>query len=77
MENNTIALTAAEQRVLDATLEVKAAIKDLYSGRNPYNFVEEGIPAIHVLQQFARQHWAHRINPEAWSDWTEDEPPRT
>lgn len=77
MKNNTIALNAAEQRVMDATFEVMAAIRDLYDGHNPCNFVEEGISAIHVLQQFARQHWAHRINPEAWSDWTEDESPRT
>lgn len=77
MESYEIGVTVAEKRALDAILEVKAAIVDLYGGRNPYNFVEEGIPAIHILQQFVRQHWAHRINPELWSDWTKDEPSRT
>jgi hypothetical protein len=69
---NDLKLTDAEQRVMDTTLEVMGAIRDLYGGHNPCNFVEEGIPAIHILQQFARQHWAHRIAPKSWSNWTED-----
>jgi len=68
-----IDLTPEEQRVMDATQEVMTAIRALYGGRNPHNFVNEGIPAIHVLQNFARQHYVHRVNPEHWSDWTDDE----
>jgi hypothetical protein len=64
-------LTPEEKRVLDATIEVMDAIRDLYGG-NPANFINEAIPAIHTLQQFARQHWAHRINPVVWGDWTDD-----
>jgi len=66
-----VSLTPEEQRVMDACREVMDSIADLY-GDQPCNFVNEGVPAIHVLQQFARQHWAHRINPEYWSDWTDN-----
>lgn len=61
--------TLEEKRVMDATIECMDAIRDLYGG-SPCNFQNEAIPAIHTLQQFARQHWAHRIDPEIWSDWT-------
>jgi hypothetical protein len=70
VSSDSIELTAPEQRVLNATLECMDAIRALYGGKNPCNFENEAIPAIHVLQQFARQHWAYRVNPEAWGDWT-------
>ncbi len=68
MKASSVDLTPAEQRVVDATIEVMNAITDLYGGI-PHNYSNEAIPAIHVLQQFARQHWAHQVNPNAWSDW--------
>lgn len=68
-------LTPKEQRVIDAIDEVMNAIRDLYDG-NPHNFVNEAVPAIHVLQKFALMHWANRLNPY-WSDWVDHEPSRT
>lgn len=68
LDEITLELTSQEQRVLDLTIEIMKSMKDLY-GTFPHNWENEGIPAIHVLQQFVRQHWAHRINPEVWSNW--------
>lgn len=69
-------LNDAEQRVIDAVSDVMTAIRDLYDGE-PHNWNEEAIPAVHVLQQFAQQHWAHRIAPDSWGDWTNHESSRT
>lgn len=55
---------------MDAIAEVMSAIRAMYGGSYPCNWNNEGIPAVHVLQQFVRQHWAHRIHPELWNDWT-------
>lgn len=65
-------LTDAEQRVIDAISEVMEAIRDLYGG-TPHNWDNEVVPAVHVLQQFSQQHWAHRINAGAWGDWTKED----
>lgn len=69
-----IALTPEEERVLDLSCDLMTAIRDLYGSESPYNFEEEVIPAIHVLQNFAKHHWGHRIAPNQWSDWTKDVP---
>lgn len=65
-------LTPTEQKAYDAILDAMQAIRDLYGGY-PHNWANEGIPAIHVLQKFVQQHWAHRVAPELWSDWTDSE----
>lgn len=65
---SSVDLTEQEQKVLDLTIEIMKGVEALYGGY-PHNWENEGIPAIHVLQQFVRQHWAHRVNPEAWSNW--------
>lgn len=65
---SSVDLTPEEQKVLDLTIEIMQATKDLYDGW-PHNWDNEGIPAIHVLQQFVHQHWAHRVNPGVWGDW--------
>lgn len=67
-----VSLTPEEDRIIDLTCDLMKAIRDLYGGKNPYNFEEEVIPAIHILQNFAKHHWGHRIAPENWSDWTDD-----
>jgi hypothetical protein len=67
----TLELTKEEQEAADAILNVMEKIRALYGDENPHNFVNEAIPAIHTLQMFVQQHWAHRVLPEYWSDWTD------
>lgn len=68
LKRATAEVQAAEQRAMDAISESMAAIMDLFDG-TPHNWENEGIPAIHILQGFVLAHWAHRVNPEYWSDW--------
>jgi hypothetical protein len=70
LDRTSLNFSPEEERASEAILEVMQAIRDLYGGKNPCNFENEVIPAIHTLQQFVQQHWAHRIYPEEWSDWT-------
>ncbi len=65
------ALTPEEQRAIDAINDAMEAICALYGG-TPHNFSNEGVPAIHVLQGFVKQHYCHRMNPDAWSQWKDE-----
>ncbi len=67
-------LSTDEEIAVEAILDVMRAIENLYGGKMPYNWQNEGIPAVHTLQHFVMQHWAHRVNPEQWADWTMDIP---
>lgn len=62
-------LNEKEQRAADAIQEVMLALKDMDPDREPWNFTNEAIPAIHTLQMFVLMHWAHRIHPDYWADW--------
>lgn len=77
-----VSLNEKEQKAADAILAAMKAVRELTENEgqypcNPYNFTEEAIPAIHKLQMFVLMHWAHRVNPEYWSDWfhQDGEPP--
>jgi hypothetical protein len=66
-------LTEPEQRAIDAIVAAMHAVRALgHENTVPYNYVEEVVPAIHKLQMFVLMHWAHRINPDVWSDWFPD-----
>jgi hypothetical protein len=65
-----VSLNAKERRANEAILKAMEAVRDLSdSGPSPYNYVEEVVPAIHTMQMFVLMHWAHRINPQEWSNW--------
>lgn len=67
-------MTENERLANEAIIRVQLTIRRLYGGI-PYNWDEEGLPAIHVLQQFVKQHYLYRMNPELWSDWSPDDSP--
>lgn len=62
-------LDAAETEAMKAIADTMEAIRYLFND-TPANWVNEGIPAIHVLQGFVKQHYCNRMNPY-WSDWTD------
>lgn len=67
-------LTPEESAALDAITNVQLQMRRLFDGL-PWNWEEEALPAIHVLQSFVKQHYCHRLNPDEWSDWSPDSPP--
>lgn len=64
-------LDAAETEAMKAIADTMEAIRYLFND-TPANWVNEGIPAIHVLQGFVKQHYCNRLNPY-WSDWTDND----
>lgn len=62
-------LNEKEQRAYDAILEAYKAMYDLVEDGEKYNFTEEVIPAIHILQHHVMQYWANRVNPNLWANW--------
>ncbi len=64
-----LSLDAAETEAMNAIADTMEAIRYLFNGTSA-NWVNEGIPAIHVLQGFVKQHYCNRVNPY-WSDWAD------
>lgn len=63
-------MTSDEKYVMNLLAEVHMTIlNDWHLRAN----VEELASAMHTLQSFVKQRVLHRIDPEYWSNWYEDE----
>lgn len=63
---NAVSLDSEEQEAMDHLIAVRRQIFEWYRSAN----VVEHTAAINQLQGFIIQHMLHRLNPEAWADWT-------
>lgn len=67
--NKSATLNDAERRALDAILAAGDAVLALGLEANKHEFYMH----IHGLQGFVVQHMLHRIEPNQWNAWFNDE----